>query len=152
MLFWHFLSFLSSLFLPVCPIYLYYLCPCPPTRDWGSCDLVFLSFPFLFICGHATVQEALFVHPSVRQSVGPPVCWSTSPLIHQSIGRPVCWCVGPLVRRSVGPSFGKHETKSGKTSILESFCVCVRVGRGVGWGAGCGLGLAAPAHPSTTIL
>ena len=32
----------------------------------------------------------------------------------------------------------QHESKSGKTSILEVFCVCVCVGKGVGWNVGCG--------------
>ena len=49
------------------------------------------------------------------------------------------------MRRSVR----EHESKSGKTSVLEAFCVCV--GRGVGWGIGCGWGLAAPARSSATI-
>ena len=54
----------------------------------------------------------------------------------------------PSVRWSVRD----HESKSGKTSVLEAFRVCVWVGKGVGWGIGCGWGLAAPAHPSATIL
>ena len=58
----------------------------------------------------------------------------------------------PSVRPFVHPSVRKHESKSGKTSVLEAFCVCVCVGRGVGWSVGCGWGLAAPAHPSATIL
>ena len=44
--------------------------------------------------------------------------------------------VRPSVRRSVGPLVREHESKSGKTSVLEAFCVCVCVGRRVGWGVG----------------
>ena len=43
------------------------------------------------------------------------------------------------------------ELKSGKTSILDNFCVCLCVGS-QGWELGCGSGLDAPAHPSATIL
>ena len=64
----------------------------------------------------------------------------------------VCSSFRPSVCPSVCPSVHEHESKSGKTSDLEAFCVCVCVGRGVGWGVGCGWGLAAPAHPSATIL
>ena len=70
----------------------------------------------IFSCGHANLLEAL----SVRRSV----CWSIGPSAHWS----VCG----------------HESKSGKTSVLEAVCV----GRGVG----CGWGLAIPAYPSATIL
>ena len=48
---------------------------------------------------------------------------------------------------SVGPSM-VIESKSGKTSVLDTFCVCLTVGGGLG----CGWGLDAPAHPSATIL
>ena len=77
-----------------------------------------LPSPF-FSCGHATLKEALSVRPLVR------------------------WSVGPLVRRS-----GVIELKSGKTSVFDTFCVCLSVGGGLG----CGWGLDAPAHPSATIL
>ena len=60
------------------------------------------------------------------------------------------WILGHNSAKTVAPS--EHESKSGKKSVLEAFCVCVRVGRGVGRGVGCGWGLAAPAHPSVTIL
>ena len=58
----------------------------------------------------------------------------------------------PSIRRSVHPSVRVNESKSGQTSVLEAFCVCVCVVRWVGWGIGCGWGLAAPPHPSVTIL
>ena len=64
----------------------------------------------------------------------------------------LCPSVGPSVRRSVGPLVRENESKSGKSSVLEAFFVCVCVRRGVRWGVGCGWGLAAPAHPSATIL
>ena len=57
----------------------------------------------------------------------------------------VCWSVGLLVRRSVG----EYKSKSGKTSILEAFFMCL-CWEGGWWGIGCGL--AAPAHPSATML
>ena len=60
----------------------------------------------------------------------------------------LCPSLGRLVRRSVEVT----ESKSGKTSVLEAFCVCVCVGKGVGSGVGCGWGSAAPTHPSATIL
>ena len=72
-----------------------------------------------------------FVHPSVRPSV--------RPSIRPSVGR--------TVRPSVRPS-GVIELKRGKTSIFDTFCVCVSIGGGLG----CGWGLDAPAHPSATIL
>ena len=40
------------------------------------------------------------------------------------------------------------ELKSGKTSVFDTYYVCLRVGGGLG----CGWGLDAPAHPSATIL
>ena len=44
-----------------------------------------------------------------------------------SVGPSVHWSVGPLVRRSV-----THESKSGKTSILDAFMgMCVGGGHGV---------------------
>ena len=55
----------------------------------------------------------------------------------------LCPSVGPSVRPSV-----MIESKSGKTSILDTSCV----GLSVGDGLGDGWGLAAPAHPSATIL
>ena len=55
----------------------------------------------------------------------------------------LCPSVGPSVRRSV-----VIELKRGKTSVFDTFCVCLSVGSGFG----CGWGLDAPAHPSTTIL
>ena len=54
----------------------------------------------------------------------------------------------PSVRPSVGPSVMVIEMKSGKTSVFDTFCVCLSVGGGLG----CGWGLDAPAHPSATIL
>ena len=57
---------------------------------------------------------------------------------------------------SVGPSVRQSEevieSRSGKTIVLEAFCVSVCVGRGVWWSVGCGRVLAAPVHPSATIL
>ena len=53
----------------------------------------------------------------------------------------------PSVHPSVRPSV-VIESKSGKTSVLDTFCV----GLSVGDGFGCGWGLDAPAHPSATIL
>ena len=51
--------------------------------------------------------------------------------------------VGPLVRPS-----GVIELKRGKTSVFDTFCVCLSV-----WSRfGGGLGLDTPAHPSATIL
>ena len=49
------------------------------------------------------------------------------------------WSVSPL---------GVMELKSGKTSVLGAYCVCLSVGGGLK----CEWGLDAPAHPSTTIL
>ena len=51
----------------------------------------------------------------------------------------------PSVRPSVGPSVIVIELK---TSVFDTFCVCLSVGPGLG----CGWGLDAPAHPSATIL
>ena len=48
----------------------------------------------------------------------------------------------PSVRRSIRWSVRGHESKSGKTSILDAFYVWV----------GCGWRMDAPAHPSATIL
>ena len=56
----------------------------------------------------------------------------------------LCPSVGP----SVGPSEAVIELKSGETSVLDTFCVCLSVGGGLG----CGWGSDAPAHPSATIL
>ena len=53
---------------------------------------------------------------------------SISPSVHQSVSPLVQWSVGPLVLQ--------HESKSGKTSGLESFCVCVCVGKGLGGALG----------------
>ena len=77
----------------------------------------------VFSCGHATLQEALSVGPSVHPSVG--------------------LSVRPSVRWSV-----MIESMSGKTSVLDTFCLRMSVGGGLG----CGWGLDAPAHPSATIL
>ena len=52
------------------------------------------------------------------------------------------------VRPSLGPLEAVIELKSGETSVLDTFCVCL----GVEGGLGCGWGLDAPAHPSATIL
>ena len=53
------------------------------------------------------------------------LCPSVCPLVRPSIG--------PLVRWSV-----THESKSGKTSVLDIFLVCVLVGgHGVWMGVGC---------------
>ena len=54
----------------------------------------------------------------------------------------------PSVRHSIGPSVMVIELKSGKTSVFDTFCVCLSVGGGLG----CGWGLDASAHPSATIL
>ena len=51
-----------------------------------------------------------------------------------------------MLCRSVGPSV-MIELKSGKTSVLDTVCVCLCVG----WELGCGWGLDALAHPSATI-
>ena len=64
----------------------------------------------------------------------------------------LCPSVRPLVHPSVGPSVGPLvmiELKSGKTSVLDTFCVCLCV---EGVGVGVWMGLDAPAHPSATIL
>ena len=67
----------------------------------------------------------------------------------------LCPSVGPLVRPSFGPLIRPSVmigSKSGKTSVLDTFCVFVCGG---GWGGvelGCGWGLDAPAQPSATIL
>ena len=58
-----------------------------------------------------------------------------------------------FVRPSVGWSVGRSVGRSVmvielKTSIFDTFCVCLSVGGGFG----CGQGLDAPAHPSATIL
>ena len=60
-----------------------------------------------------------------------------------SVGPSVCWSVGLLVRRS-----SVIKLKSGKTNVLDTFCVCLSVGGGLGYE----WGLNAPAHPSATIL
>ena len=51
--------------------------------------------------------------------------------------------VRPSVVPSVRPSIRKHESKSGKTYVLEAFSVCVSVGKGVGvgWDVVCGMSL-----------
>ena len=56
--------------------------------------------------------------------------------------------VGPLARWSVGPSVMVIESKSGKMSVFDTFCVCLSVEGGLG----CEWGLDAPAQPSATIL
>ena len=43
----------------------------------------------------------------------------------------LCPSVGPSVRRSVRPSVREHESKNGKTSVLDTSCVCLSV---VCWG------------------
>ena len=55
--------------------------------------------------------------------------------------------VGPSVRWSISPS-GVIKLKSGKTSILDTYCVRLSVGVGLM----CGWGFDAPAHTCTTIL
>ena len=47
-----------------------------------------------------------------------------------SVGPLVRWSVGPLVRRSVMVI----ELKSGKTSVFDTFFVCLSVGGGFGCG------------------
>ena len=54
----------------------------------------------------------------------------------------------PSVHLSVGPSVRERKLKSGKTSVLEAFWVCVYVGMGVGSGVRSRWGLAGPAHAS----
>ena len=59
----------------------------------------------------------------------------------------LCLSVGPSVHPSVRRSV-MIESKRGKTSVLDTLCVCLCVGRRLG----CGWGLDAPAHLSATIL
>ena len=42
----------------------------------------------------------------------------------------LCPSVGPSVRPTVGPSVGKHESESGKTSVLDTLYVCLSVDGG----------------------
>ena len=66
-------------------------------------------------------------------------------MLRDSIGH----FVGPSVGPSVGPLVGRSVMVIElKTSVFDSFCVCLSVGPGLG----CGWGLDAPAHPAATIL
>ena len=93
-------------------------------------------FNSFFSCRHAILLAAL----SVRQSVGPSVWghqvekWENEHLDTFSCGLQrlqsfICRSVGPSICRSVEVM----ESKSGKMSVIEAFCVSVCVGKGVGW-------------------
>ena len=61
----------------------------------------------------------------------------------------LCLSVGPLHWSVHGESPSVIESKSGKKSVLDTFCVCLSVWR---WRFGCGWKFDAPAHPSASIM
>ena len=89
----------------------------------------------------------LYYFPSFSPPPPPPSPYSTFFSCEKQLYKRLC----PSVHWLVGWSVRGHESKSGKTSVLDTFCVCLCV-EGVWMGLGCGWGLDAPAHPSATIL
>ena len=131
----------TRLYSPLSPILFY---PLPPPSLCVSLSLSLSVSVSLSIC--LSVSLCLSVLLSVSLSLS--VCLSLSVFLFLVADTQLYKRLCPSVCPSVHPSVGVNELKSGKTSVLDTFCVCLSVGGGLG----CGWGLDAPVHSSATIL
>ena len=83
-------------------------------------------------------RRTLLIYPDIET-------WTGFLVADTQLYKRLCPSVRPSVGPSVRPSVMVIELK---TSVFDTFFVCLSVGGGLG----CGWGLDAPAHPSATIL